>query len=138
MALATADSLSITADSTLTADGLVGWPMLLPAPTLDGYGLEPAEQTIRTDMEAGAPRVRRRSAADDDSVDVAWKFTDAQMKIFRDWFRSNAAGGAAWFDMALAVGGGGIQQKEVRFNGKWKSTLLPGMNWHVTAKLEVR
>ena len=138
MALVTADAGSITADATLTADGFIGWPVQLPNPTIDGYGLEPADQVIRTDMEVGAPRTRRRSLADDDSVDVAWKFTDAQMKIFRDWWRTTAAGGAAWFDVNLAVGGGGIQLKEAKFNGKWKSTLLPGMNWHVTAKLEVR
>lgn len=138
MALVTADSLSITADALLTADGFIGWPVVLPAPLTDGYGLDPVEQTINTDMEVGAPRSRRRSLADLDDVDVAWRFTDAQMAIFRTWWRTTAAGGAAWFDINLPVGGGGVQLKEARFAGAWKSKLLPGLCWSVTGKLKVR
>lgn len=138
MAIVTADSLSITADSLLTADGFIGWPVVLPAPLTDGYGLEPAPQTIDTDMEVGAPRSRRRSLADLDDVTVAWKFTDAQMKIFRDWWRTTAAAGAAWFDINLPVGGGGVELKEAKFSGGWKSRLDRGLNWNVTAKLKVR
>lgn len=138
MALATADALSITADALLSADGFVGWPVGLPNPTVSGYGLNPVDQTIRTDMEVGSARVRRRSLARLDMIDVAWKFTDAQMAIFRDWFDTTAAGGAAWFDINLATGDGGVVLKSAKFNGIWKAGLLPGLNWSVTAKLEVR
>lgn len=68
------------------------WPSILPRPLLGGYSLNPADQTLRTDMESGAARVRRRSRARLDLVDVAWKFTDAQMAVFREWFdNSNTA-----------------------------------------------
>lgn len=138
MALVSSDSLSITADSTLTADGFIGWPVGLPRPTVSGYGLNPVDQTIRTDMEVGSPRVRRRSLARLDMLDVAWKFTNAQMAVFREWFDTTAAGGASWFDVELATGDGEIALHQARFNGIWKSSLLPGLNWSVTAKLEVR
>lgn len=62
------------------------WPSILPRPLAAGYGISPADQALRTDMEAGAARVRRRSRARLDMIDVSWKFTDAQMAVFREWF----------------------------------------------------
>lgn len=138
MALVSADSATITADSVLTADGFIGWPVGLPAPILPGYELEPDDATIRTDMEVGSARVRLRTLADRDGLDVAWKFTDAQMAVFRDWWRTTAELGAAWFDLDLPLGNGGLQACEARFNGRWKASLRPGMCWQVTGKIEVR
>jgi hypothetical protein len=91
-------------------------------------------------MEKGASRSRTLTAARNDKVNVSWLFTDAQMAIFRAWFDnpSEAAYGSAWFSLSLAIGTGGVISKTVRFAGIWKSTLLPGMNWRVTATLEVR
>lgn len=120
---------------------MASWPITLPRPLVSGYGLNPVDQTIRTDMETGSARVRRRSAARLDMLDVGWKLTDAQMDIFRAWFEdgaTGAAGGAAWFAVDLALGDGGILNEEARFNGAWKASLLPGMNWQVSARLEVR
>ena len=138
MALITADSVSITADSLLTADGFIGWPVGLPAPVVPGFSMEPEDATIRTDMEVGSPRVRLRTLAERDSLDVAWKFTDAQMAVFREWWRTTASFGAAWFDVELPLGNGGVQACEARFVGRWKSQLKPGMCWDVTGKVEVR
>ncbi|MDP3425501.1 MAG: hypothetical protein Q8S32_17305 [Burkholderiaceae bacterium] len=138
MALITADSVSITADSLLTADGFIGWPVGLPAPVVPGFSMEPEESTIRTDMEVGSPRVRLRTLAERDALEVAWKFTDAQMAVFREWWRTTASFGAAWFDVELPLGNGGVQACEARFVGRWKSQLKPGMCWDVTGKVEVR
>lgn len=138
MALVTADSVSITADSLLTADGFIGWPVGLPAPVVPGFSMEPEEATIRTDMEVGSPRVRLRTLAERDALEVAWKFTDAQMAVFREWWRTTASFGAAWFDVELPLGNGGVQACEARFVGRWKSHLKPGMCWDVTGKVEVR
>lgn len=120
---------------------MASWPTTLPAPTVDGYGIEPVDQAIRTDMEAGAARTRRRTRARMDMINVAWRFTDAQMATFRAWFENDAtgaAGGAGWFTTSLPVGDGGITSCEAKFNGAFKPSLLRGMCWHVTAKLEVR
>ncbi|MDT3708176.1 MAG: hypothetical protein ROZ09_15245 [Thiobacillus sp.] len=116
------------------------WPTTLPSPEKDGYQITPMAQTIRTEMETGMPRVRRRSAARMDQVTVAWKFTDAQMQIFRTWFNSatDAAGGASWFTIDLAVGETGVEPVEARFSGEWTADMLAGINWRVSAKLEVR
>lgn len=138
MALVSADAITITADALLTADGFIGWPVGLPAPVVPGYDLEPEDATIRTDMEVGSPRVRLRTLANRDTLEVAWKFTDAQMAIFRDWWDTTAARGSAWFDLTLPLGRGGLQDAEARFVGRWKSKLQPGLCWTVSAKLEVR
>lgn len=116
------------------------FPGTLPAPQRDGYGLNPVDQSIRTDMESGAARARRRTAARQDKIQVSWKFSDAQMDTFRTWFDNSAecAGGAAWFTISLAVGATGIDSKSARFIGAFQAKLLPGLRWHVSATLEVQ
>lgn len=116
------------------------WPATLPAPLLDGYGVNPAEQVVRSDMESGAPRARRRSTARNDHVPVNWRMTDAQFAIFRAWFDDDAeaAGGAAWFSISLPIGNGGFSTVEARFAAIYKSSALPGLNWQVNATLQVR
>jgi hypothetical protein len=113
------------------------WPATLPAPTIEGYSLTPIDPVIRTDMESGSARARRRSAARNDRVAVAWIFTDAQMATFRAWFDGDGAGGSAWFSLSLAIGSSGLTAQSCRFTAIWKADLLPGLNWRVTASLEI-
>lgn len=117
------------------------WPSTLPRPS-GSYEVAPVDQTIRTDMETGAARVRRRTAARNDRVTLQWTFTDAQMGVYRAWFESGAgaAGGAAWFDIPLAVGGNGVSVATARFvNGPGKFSQVGGkLLWTVAAELEIR
>lgn len=62
------------------------WPDTLPGPSAPGYELSPAEQSVRTDMEVGAARVRRISRARRDIVSFNVRFTDVEMAAFRAWF----------------------------------------------------
>jgi hypothetical protein len=71
------------------------WPATLPPPEKPGYQIAPTDPAIRTEMEVGLPRTRRRSAARDDRITVSWKFTDAQMQTFRTFFNGDGQGGAA-------------------------------------------
>lgn len=116
------------------------WPSTLPRPKVDGYQLAPVDPTLRSDMEVGAARARRRTAARNDQVAVSWLFTDAEMAAFRAWFddAAGAAGGPAWFTgIGLALGNG-IVASEARFAGIWQASAVPGLNWQVSARLEVR
>lgn len=121
---------------------MAAWPATLPRPLVTGYQLAPADPVIRSDMEVGAARARRRSAARNDQVAVTWHFTAAEMAVFRAWFdddSAGAAGGAAWFSgIDLALGTTGLVSSEVRFTGVWQASAEPGLNWSVTARLEVR
>ena len=117
------------------------WPSTLPAPRLSGYVMTPQEQTIRTDMEAGNAKTRRRTAARVDMLDVSWGFTEAQLDTFRDWFEDSTtgiSGGASWFTITLATGTGTKAAISARFNGAFVATLNAFNMWTVTAKLETR
>ena len=117
------------------------FPATLPAPSYNGYQLAPEDQTVRTDMEVGPARQRRRTAARNDQISLTWEFDDAEMAIFRDWFddAAEAAGGDAWFTgLSLATGNTGLTAEECRFIGAWTGVPLPGLRWNITAKLEIR
>lgn len=120
---------------------MAAWPTTLPRPLSSGYGLKPVDATVRTDMEGGAARARRRTFARNDKVSVAWLMTDAQLAVFRSWFdnaSTGAAGGAAWFTTSLALGSTGSVSVEARFTGPWQLSHLGRLKWSVTAELEVR
>lgn len=119
---------------------MAAWDVSLPNPVLSGYALDPVAASLRTDMEIGAARSRRISRARNDRVSVVWKMTDAQLTTFRTWFDNDAqaAGGSAWFSVTLAIGTGGLKSVEARFVGSYKAEPLPGLNWQVSATLEVR
>ena len=117
------------------------WPTTLPPPSAYGYALNPVDQTVRTEMEGGAARARRRTTARNDRLNVAFELTDAQLAIFRAWFEdaaTGAAGGAGWFSTTLALGTGGKVATTARFIGAYKVAYVPVMNWTVTAELEIR
>ena len=116
------------------------WPSTLPAPSLSGYQLAPVDPALRTEMESGAPRARRRTYSRNDRLHVSWIFNDAQMAAFRAWFESDveAAGGAAWFYIALRIGDTGATTEEARFTGMWQAALVGFNIWNVSASIEVR
>ena len=94
---------------------------------------------MRTDMEVGAPRVRRRTRARNDHLNVTWTFDAVQMQTFRNWFDDDlgAAGGAAWFTLPVRLGEAGVVDLECRFIGPVQADYV-GDVWRVSARLEVR
>lgn len=116
------------------------WPTTLPAPRATGYAVNPADQVIRTEMEAGAPRSRRRTTARRDAVICEMNISDAQFAAFRTWFDSSsgADGGGAWFSVGLAIGETGITTVEARFSAVWTAAYVPYMRWEVSMQFEVR
>jgi hypothetical protein len=91
-------------------------------------------------MEVGADRTRRRTSARNDHVGVSWQMSDTQIAAFRTWFDNPAenAGGASWFTVNLALGNGGISTVNAKFIGPFKTAHLGGLQWSVTADLEIR
>ena len=120
---------------------LSSWPTTLPNPVGNSYAVNPVDQTVRTDMEGGAARSRRRTTARNDKVNVAWQMTDAQFAIFRAWFdnaTTGAGGGASWFSVNLPIGTTGMVAVEARFIGPFKSAYMDVLNWTVSGELELR
>lgn len=116
------------------------YPSTLPKPITRGFQLQANDMTLRTDMEVGAARVRRRTAARNDILSVSLLFTDAQMAAFRTWFEDpdEADGGASWFNVRLPTGDGGVSDIEARFVGAYQATCSGGLVWQVSGQWEVR
>lgn len=119
----------------------VVWPSALPLPTLEGYGGGPEDQILRTEMEAGPARQRKRFTQVSHRYAVRFDFTGAQFAVFRSWFEHKADAGGAWFTMPLDSGLG-LEDHVVRFTGagdkpyQWQMTRAG--RWIVTTTLEAR
>lgn len=113
------------------------WPANLPAPLRRGYEINPEDPILRTQMDAGPDRVRRRFTAIPSRIPVSWRFTEAQFALFEAWHKLEALDGAAWFTVSLS-NGLGFQAVEAQFTKPPKKVLLGGANWEVSAELEVR
>lgn len=113
------------------------WPTYLPSPLRAGYEINPGDPILRTQMDAGPDRTRRRFTAIPSRIPVGWRFNAGQFALFEAWHKLEALDGSAWFAIDL-MNGLGVQSVEAKFTKPPKKTLLGGSNWEVSAELEVR
>ena len=113
------------------------WPDRLPLPTIEGYGIQPGEAILRTEMEAGPARQRRRFTNVPSRITVRWVMRAEQFLLFESWYRWAAAEGGAWFEIDL-LGGLGLLPQEARFTRQFEARPYRGRLWEVTSELEVR
>ena len=85
----------------------IAWPSTLPPPTVEGYGLSPQEAVLRTDMESGPARQRRRFRQTPTRISVRWMFTEFEFALFEAWYKYHADEGGQWFEITL-LGGLGL------------------------------
>ena len=118
--------------------GMIAWPATLPLPTVQGYSVQPGEAIVRTEMEAGLARHRRRFTNVPTKVVVRWLMRRDQYAIFEAWYRWKAQEGAHWFTITL-LGGLGLLNQEARFTRQFSARLTAGgMLWDITSELEIR
>jgi len=121
---------------------MASWPSTLPNPQVTNYTVSPQDETVRTPMETGSERTRRRTFARNDRVALVWQMTDGQYTAFRDWFDAPSSaginGGASWFTISLAIGSNGYRTVNARFVGPFQAASFGILNWSVTATLELR
>ena len=114
------------------------WPDTLPLPTVQGYNIQPGDTILRTEMDAGLARQRRRFTNAPTKVSVRWIMRRDQYAIFEGWYRWHAKEGANWFSITL-LGGLGLLEQEARFTRQFASRLLAGGTlWEITSELEIR
>ncbi len=114
------------------------WPPTLPLPTVQGYSVQPEDAILRTEMEAGLARQRRRFTNVPTKVSVRWIMRRDQYPIFEAWYRWQAKEGANWFTITL-LGGLGLLEQEARFTRQFSARLLAGGTlWEITSELEIR
>jgi hypothetical protein len=116
------------------------WPTFLPPPQLADYKITPKSRTVRTDMDAGTVRVRRRFTRAPTTADAVWVFDQSEFAIFEWWFDNTIDGGAAW-SAGPALNGTGRITVQCRFidgqSGPYEARPLGGCLWRVSAQLEV-
>ena len=119
----------------------ISYPPTLPAPNQPKYELQPIDPVVRTNMEMGSPRNRRRFTSYPTQIPVEWLFTEAEMATFEAWFDQTVNAGESWFNIDL-INGLGVTAYEARFVGTgknpWKAPMQPGNNYLVSSMLEVR
>ena len=115
----------------------VTWPTTLPLPLIEGYGLTPQEAVLRTDMESGPARQRRRFRQTPTRISVRWLFSEFEFALFEAWYKYHADEGGQWFEITL-LGGLGLLPHEARFTRQFEAGLLFGRHWDVKGELEVR
>lgn len=115
----------------------ITWPSMLPLPTVDGYGIRPGEAILRTEMEAGPARQRRRYTQVPSRITVRWVLRREKFALFEAWYRWAAKEGGAWFEIDLK-GGLGLVPQEARFTRQFEARILAGTLWEVRSELEIR
>ena len=115
----------------------IHWPTTLPLPAIDGYSLHPGEAILRTEMEAGPARQRRRYTQVPSRISARWVFRREQFALFEAWYRWHAKEGGEWFEINL-LGGLGLVVHEARFTRPFDAQPRSGVLWEVSSELEIR
>lgn len=112
------------------------WPASLPAPQISGYEITPDEAVLRTQLD-GPARQRQSFSSVPETVKASWIMTTPELALFEAWHKYSIADGAIWFGIDLA-NGQGIQAMTARFSSAVQKSALSGLNWSISASLEVR
>lgn len=115
------------------------WPTELPqSPDLQGYSERPKSQVLRTSMDAGPAKTRRRFSAATREIPVRFMLTRAQAELFEQWFETDLQAGSLPFDVPQPRTGAVVS---VLIAGDPPYQLNPmgsGMWWSLSCTFEVQ
>jgi len=116
----------------------VNWPSVLPTPTVKGYSYEFYDPIVRTEMDSGTIRSRRRFQTVPLRSNLRFIMNELELGIFESFYTNTIRYGADWFRMNLTTGdGSGL--KEIRFMSVYKAKPVSGKSvWEITVPIEVR
>lgn len=110
----------------------ITWPQSLPQVLiLDGLNAEKQNSVVRTEMDAGPAKQRRRYTISQKDFNGSIVVTESQRKILEDWY-DNVIGGVLRFVMKDPQT---LLPAEFRFKKHYKEDSLDG-NWRITMELE--
>jgi hypothetical protein len=113
------------------------WPEQFPAPDTS-FSVSTDPTMLRTSMDSGQVRQRRRFSTETTVLNVTWTLTDGELSLFTGFVAYRLNAGVDWFKITLPVTGGGFKEQTARFlNGRFDQTYVDFGGWAVSAKLEV-
>lgn len=111
----------------------ITWPANLPQVLrLDGLSAEKQTNVVRTQMDAGPEKIRRRYTVASKYFNGSVILTEAQREILEDWFDNTLASGALRFKMKDPQT---LMIAEFRFREIYKEESVDGL-WKITLPLE--
>lgn len=94
---------------------------------------------IRSELESGRARQRRRFTSVPEAVAINWLFTSTQARAFIAWFRDAITDGADWFECPLDHPALGLEYYVCRFSSVYSGPNRVGPDlWSISANLELR
>ena len=88
------------------------WPTSLPtAVDRDGYDETFVDTTIRSEMDAGEPKMRRRFTAGIQQIAIRLRLTDAQVTTLETFFKTTSASGSLPFNWTHPRTGAAVVMK---------------------------
>lgn len=110
------------------------WPATLPqAPLADGYQEAPHDATIRTAMDVGPAKLRRRSTVEGADLRMLFVLSSSQVSDLDTFYSSTLSGGVDafdWTDPRLGT------SESYRFAARPAPQFLGGDWWRVELQLE--
>lgn len=118
---------------------LLHFPANLPAPLLSGYGLKQQSNLLRTRMDSGHARVRRRFKSVPTFMTASWRCNNDDAAAFEGFIEHALHGASAWFVMKVLTPLGMVEH-EVRFVTSPLENYKPlnALWWEYQAKIEIR
>lgn len=112
------------------------WPSGLPQYVLQsGYREEKQDQVLRSNMEGGATKSRRRFTARFDLIDVRMRMSSEQAAQFENFYETTLKGGALNFDW---IHPRRRTVKAMQIIGKVSISAADGDNFDVAFKVEIK
>ncbi len=112
------------------------WPASLPQePLTQGFSEQAPSTAIRSQMEAGPPKVRRRFTAGVRNIECQLRLTPAQVDTLDAFFGSTVAGGALPFDWKHPRGGTAVTFRFVEPPSY--TPVARGTLWQASLRLEI-
>ena len=100
------------------------WPSSLPDGLLmEGLSIEPQNNVIRSSMDAGTKKARRRYTASTIKFSGMQRFNAAEFEIFKTFFHTALADGVLRFNFTDPVN---LETAEFRFCENYHATALEG------------
>lgn len=116
----------------------VTWPSTLPCGLFQGYSYQRVDTAVRTELETGRIRMRRRYSDAPARAQISWMMDSCQFSFFEYWWKNRIDAGTLPFNMDLNVGAG-IATHELRFLSTY---IMRGMAsndaYQVSAEFEIR